>query len=88
MGMRLAEALRGSLIAVGLTDGGMRALTIAILRETRMPAVQVEMGVAASAADAARMRGDAFASDVATAVAEGVERFLGSTVPNEVTVAS
>jgi N-acetylmuramoyl-L-alanine amidase len=88
MGMRLAEALRGSLIPVGLTDGGVRALTIAILRETRMPAVQIEMGVAASAADAARMRGDAFASEVATAIGEGVERFLGSTVPNEVTVAT
>ena len=66
---------------LGLPDGGVRALTIAILRETRMPAVQVEMGVAASAGDAARMRGDAFASDVATAVADGLERFLGATVP-------
>jgi N-acetylmuramoyl-L-alanine amidase len=88
MGMRLAEAVRGSVVEVGLTDGGVRALTIAILRETRMPAVQIELGVAANAADAARMRGDAFASEAAGAIGEGVERFLGATAPSAVTVVS
>lgn len=75
-GMRLAE-----LILVQLGDvegvriaGGTRPLAVAILRETRMPAVLVEPCEATE-----DCLGDpAFRSAVARAIADGVERFLGA----------
>lgn len=78
MGMHLAETLRTALTDAGLPDGGVRPLTIAILRETRMPAVQVELGVVTDPADAARIVQATFADDVASALADGLERYLGA----------
>jgi len=77
MGERLAEALRGSLAGAGLPDAGTRALTIAILRETRMPAVQVELAVVTNADEVARVADPSFAAIAGAALADGVERFLG-----------
>ena len=78
MGVHLAETLREALLAAGMPDGGIRALTIAILRETRMPAVQVELAVIADAGEAERVRHPSFAIDVASALADGLDRYLGA----------
>jgi N-acetylmuramoyl-L-alanine amidase len=78
MGLRLAESIRGELVALGLPDGGVRPLAVAILRETRMPAVQVELGVPTDPEDARRLAEPGFPERAARAVARGVERFLGA----------
>jgi N-acetylmuramoyl-L-alanine amidase len=78
MGLRLAESIRTELLALGLADGGVRPLAIAILRETRMPAVQVELAVLADPKDAERVGDPGFAEEAAAAIARGIEGFLGS----------
>ena len=76
MGRRLAESIQDALVrGLGLSDGGLHPRSIAILRETRMPAVRVEPAVATDPADAARLADPAFASDVARAVVEGILAF-------------
>jgi N-acetylmuramoyl-L-alanine amidase len=78
MGLRLAESIRSALAGIGVPDGGVRPLAIAILRETRMPAVQVELAVITNAREAATVCAPTFAERAARAVAEGVEAFLGA----------
>jgi N-acetylmuramoyl-L-alanine amidase len=76
MGRRLAESIQETLArSLGTTDGGLHPRSIAILRETRMPAVRVEPAVATDPADAARIADPAFARDVARSVVEGILAF-------------
>jgi N-acetylmuramoyl-L-alanine amidase len=77
MGLHLADSIRSELAALG-PDGGVRPLAISILRETRMPAVQVELAVPADPHEAERVRDPAFPDRAARAIAAGVERFLGA----------
>ena len=78
MGLRLAEAIRSELVDLGLPDGGVRPLAIAILRETRMPAVQVELAVVANPDEAALVSDPTFPGRAAAAIARGIDRFLGA----------
>ena len=76
MGRRLAETIRDALVrGLGVADGGLHARSIAILRETRMPAVRVEPAVATDPGDAERIGDPAFAKDVARSVVEGILAF-------------
>jgi len=75
-GMRLAELIQAELSGIGLPDGGIRPLGIALLRETRMPAVQVEPGRLSSTEDRHRFGDGSFRRALAEAVAEGIGRFL------------
>lgn len=76
MGHRLAESIQDALVrGAGVIDGGLHPRSIAILRETRMPAVRVEPAVATDPDDAARMAGAAFPSEVARSVAAGILAF-------------
>jgi N-acetylmuramoyl-L-alanine amidase len=77
MGLRLAESIRSELAAVG-PDAGVRPLTISILRETRMPAVQVELAVVTDPDEVDRVLVPGFPTAAAAAIARGVERFLGA----------
>lgn len=80
MGRRLAESILGRLVgALGVPDGGIRPLAIAILRETRMPAVQVELLVPANPDEAQLAAEPSFAERAALSIADGIERFLGAT---------
>lgn len=79
MGRRLAECILGALVGnLGLLDGGVHARSIAILRETRMPAVQVEPAVRSDPEEAARSLEPTFPGRAAAAIADGIERFLGA----------
>lgn len=78
MGRLMAESILAELVAAGLGDGGVRPLTIAILRETRMPAVQVELAVVTNPDEAGAVLDPSFAGRAAVAVADGIERFLGA----------
>lgn len=78
MGLHLARAIGSALARLGLPGGDVRPLAIAILRETRMPAVQVELAVVTNAEEAQRVGEPAFADGAAGAIAEGIERFLNA----------
>ena len=76
MGRRLAESIRRELVdRLGLRDGGLHSRSVAILRETRMPAVRIEPAVAGDRDDDARMADAGFPRDVARAIADGVVAF-------------
>jgi N-acetylmuramoyl-L-alanine amidase len=76
MGRRLAASIQHALVRrLGLPDGGLHPRSIAILRETRMPAARVEPAVALDELDASRIADAAFAGDVARAIAEGITAF-------------
>ena len=78
-GQRLAEAIQEELTSrIGLTDGRTHSMSIAILRETRMPAVQVEPCFVTNPREERLLTEEPFRRDVAIAVARGVERFLGA----------
>jgi N-acetylmuramoyl-L-alanine amidase len=48
-GRRLAELIQGSIPeALGIADAGVHGMSVTILRETRMPAVLIEMGPAST----------------------------------------
>ena len=76
MGRRLAESIQHALLRrLGLPDGGLHPRSIAILRETRMPAARIEPAVALDELDASRIGEPAFAVNVARAIADGVIAF-------------
>jgi N-acetylmuramoyl-L-alanine amidase len=78
-GRRLAEVVQEELTSrLGVQDGRVHPMSLAILRETRMPAVQVEPCFLTNAAEVARLRDDGFRRGVADAIAEGIARFLGA----------
>ena len=78
-GRRLAEVVQEELTSrLGVQDGRVHPMSLAILRETRMPAVQVEPCFLTNAAEAEHLRDDAFRRRVADAIAEGIARFLGA----------
>ncbi|HXF74110.1 MAG TPA: N-acetylmuramoyl-L-alanine amidase, partial [Actinomycetota bacterium] len=81
-GRRLAEAIHRELTArLGLADRGTAPLAVAVLRETRMPAVQVEPGSIADPEDERRLLDASFRRRLATAIADGLERFLAPADP-------
>jgi N-acetylmuramoyl-L-alanine amidase len=76
-GRRLAEAIHRELTGrLGLADRGTAPLAVAVLRETRMPAVQVEPGCITHPEDERRLLDASFHRDLARAIADGLERFL------------
>lgn len=83
MGLHLAEAIRSALVVLGLPNGGVKPLAITILRETRMPAVHVELAVPTNADEAGRVADPAFGAAAAVAIADGIERFLGAGLEEE-----
>lgn len=76
MGRRLAEEIGRGLAAMGVVDGGVRPLAVAILRETRMPAVQVELAVPGNPDEASSVADPSFAGRAAASIADGIERFM------------
>ena len=74
-GARLAECIQAAVVALGVTDARTHAKTYAVLRETRMPAVQVEPGHITNAGDEQALADPAFHRRVAEAIAEGIRAF-------------
>jgi N-acetylmuramoyl-L-alanine amidase len=75
-GRRLAELIQTELRGVGLPDAGLRPLAITLLRETTMPAVQVEPGHIDDADHEFLLTDPTFRRRVAVAIADGIDRFL------------
>lgn len=74
-GARLADCIQAELLAIDATDAGVHAKQYAILRETRMPAVQIEPGHLTNAEDERRLTDPAFQRLVAEAIATGLREF-------------
>ena len=72
MGRRLAGAILSSLVSrLGVGDRGVQARSIAILRETRMPAVLIELG----GSEESKTSDPVFLEEAAAAVVAGIEAF-------------
>jgi N-acetylmuramoyl-L-alanine amidase len=82
-GQHLAEAIQEELTSrLGLTDGRTHRLALAILRETRMPAVQVEPCFLTNPQEELLTTDPTSRRKIAGAIAAGLERFF-STGPTE-----
>jgi N-acetylmuramoyl-L-alanine amidase len=78
-GERLADLIQERLASdLGLMDGRTHPLAISLLRETRMPAVQVEPCFITNRKEAELLEDADFRAGVARAIADGVERFFGA----------
>ena len=69
-----------SILQLGIPDAGLRSKQYAILRETRMPAVQIEPGHLTNAADETLLADPSFQRRIAEAVAGGLREFARSPV--------
>jgi N-acetylmuramoyl-L-alanine amidase len=74
-GARLAECIQAEMIGLGIADAGVHAKQYAVLRETRMPAVQIEPGHLTNPADEAQLSDDSFQRRLAEAIAAGLREF-------------
>lgn len=78
---RVRSVIHGRVAAVfasaGLPDRGRKQANLAVLRETRMPAVLLEYGFIDNAKDAALLRDPAFLECLAQATADGVAEAFG-----------
>lgn len=77
-GMHLAELILYELEAEFGRVGRLQRLTVAMLRETRMPAVQIEPPLGNDAGSSALNAASSFAQRVGRAVAAGTQRFFHS----------
>jgi N-acetylmuramoyl-L-alanine amidase len=77
-GRRLAELIQTEVATqLGLNDNGAHPRVLPILRETRMPAVQVEPLMLTNAKDETMLRDESFRRDIARVIADAIERFFG-----------
>jgi N-acetylmuramoyl-L-alanine amidase len=75
-GRHLAELILGELEHELQVRGRLERLAVALLRETQMPAVQVEALVASNETDAAMLRAPDTITRIGRAIGEGVRRFF------------
>jgi N-acetylmuramoyl-L-alanine amidase len=75
-GMLLAQLILEELEAALGARGRLQRLAVSMLRETRMPAVQVEPAFITNEREAAQIEDPVFAERVGRAVAAGVKRFF------------
>ncbi len=75
-GMLLAQLILEEVEATLATRGRLQRLAISILRETRMPAVQIEPAFLTNTREASLIGDPRFADRVGRAVAAGVRRFF------------
>jgi N-acetylmuramoyl-L-alanine amidase len=87
-GQRLAECVQDALTSrIGLVDGRTHRLTISLLRETRMPAVQVQPGFLTHPDEEQLFVKGASRRRVAAAIADGIATFFESDPVSDVPVA-
>jgi N-acetylmuramoyl-L-alanine amidase len=79
-GARLAECIQSAMVALGLGDAGVHAKQYAVLRETRMPAVQIEPGHLTNPEDEALLADPEYQRRIAEAVAAGLREFARTPV--------
>jgi N-acetylmuramoyl-L-alanine amidase len=78
-GQLLAELIQDELVTrTGLKDGRTHPKWWTLLRETRMPAVQVEPCFITNPGEEKLLRDEGYAGQVAAALVAGIERFFGA----------
>jgi N-acetylmuramoyl-L-alanine amidase len=80
-GGRLAEMAQAAVCELGFTDGRTHAKTFPILRETRMPAIQIEPCYISNPREERLLADPDFRRRLAVAIANAVRRFVSSAVP-------
>jgi len=77
-GQRLAELIQHEITSrLGLKDGRTHPMSLPLLRETQMPAVQVEPCFITNPREAALLATAAFRAGFARAIADAIELFFG-----------
>ena len=79
-GARLAECIQEAVVGLGVPDAGVHAKQYAILRETRMPAVQIEPGHLTNHDDEAFLADPATQRRVAESITIGLRAFARTPV--------
>lgn len=79
-GARLAELAQRAVSDLGLTDGRTHAKTFSILRETRMPAIHIELGYLTNPHEERRLTDPVFQRRLAFSIAAAVRAFASSPV--------
>lgn len=78
-GLRLASLIQNELVSrMGLEDCGSHPMAITLLRETRMPCVQVEPCFITNPREEALLTEPGFLRDAGVAIAIALERFVGA----------
>ncbi|WP_017726205.1 N-acetylmuramoyl-L-alanine amidase [Halalkalibacterium ligniniphilum] len=74
----LAESINKRLVEeLGTRDRGPKSANFAVIRETRMPSVLVELGFVTNSSDAAMMKRSDFNQKAARAILRGIEDYYG-----------
>ena len=77
---RLAQSVQQALVqSTGAIDRGVKHARFVVLIGTKVPAILIEAGFVSNPAERQKLATSAYQSKVATAIAEGVDRFLGKT---------
>jgi N-acetylmuramoyl-L-alanine amidase len=77
-GQRLAEVIQELLVSrLGRKDGRAHPKSLLLLRETHMPAVQVEPCFITNPNEESLLRDESFRRDLARALTDAIERFFG-----------
>ncbi|MBU8909378.1 N-acetylmuramoyl-L-alanine amidase family protein, partial [Desertibacillus haloalkaliphilus] len=76
---KLAEMINKRLVAeLGTRDRGVKTANFAVLRETNMPSVLVELGFITNSNDASIMKRSNFNEKAANAIYKGIEDYYSS----------
>jgi N-acetylmuramoyl-L-alanine amidase len=77
-GYNLARSIHQSILqTTGIPDRGVRSSRFYVLKNTRMPSVLVEVGFVTGRDDAQRLRDSEYRQKMASAIAQGILRYLG-----------
>ena len=75
----LANQVQASLISgTGAVNRGVRRDTFAVLRETAIPAILVELGFMSNPSDLQKIKEDAYQTKLANALAQGIDNWYGA----------
>ena len=76
---KLADCIQSELVtAAGTLNRGVKTQNIAVLRQTNMPAVLVEVGFISNDEECARLATDEYQSKAAEAICRGICRYSGT----------
>lgn len=77
---RLARHVQQSLVqATGAIDRGVKHARFVVLIGTKVPAILIETGFVSNPTEGRKLATTAYQNKIATAIAQGVDRFLGKT---------
>ncbi len=75
----LANQVQSSLISgTGVVNRGVRRETFAVLRETAIPAILVELGFMDNPSDLQKIKQDSYQTKLANALAQGIDNWYGA----------